>query len=53
MCIGKNTIKCCIDKYHFSEEDKLFVINAYKIIWNNLDHSRMYCLNPGSLCAVS
>jgi len=51
MCIGKNTIKCCIDKYPFSEEDKLFVINACEIIWNNLGNSTTYCINPGSLCA--
>lgn len=51
MCLSKNTLKYCIDKYPFSEEDKLFVIDAYKIIWDNLDHSRTYCLNPSSMCA--
>jgi len=51
MCIGINTIKSCINKYPFSDEDKLFVINACEIIWNNIGHSTTYCINPGSLCA--
>lgn len=51
MCLSKNTIKNCIHKYPFSNDDKLFLISAYEIIWNNIDHSRHYCINPGSLCA--
>jgi len=51
MCLCHNTIKICMRNSSFTEEDKLFVIESYDIIWANIDHSRNYCINPKSLCA--
>lgn len=53
MCLTFDTARkiTSYKKCPFSEEDKLFVIDAYETIWNNLDHSRHYCINPMSLFA--
>lgn len=49
MCLTSNTMKRCLGQYGFSIDDQEFIINAYNTIWKNLDHSRLYCINPGAV----
>lgn len=49
MCLTHNTMKRYIHTYNFSIDDQLFIIEAYEIIWKNLDHSRLYCINIEAL----